>query len=82
MTTWYETPNAYGWDITPVEVEKETENFIWIGKSRRAKSSAYDTYYPTLKEAKKHLLERCERTIEDLKEDLEEAEEALIDLKK
>jgi hypothetical protein len=81
MATWYEVPNRYGWHIRPLEVTKFTNQSVWVGKHRRARSSYDDEIVPTLEEARTLLRDRCERTIKALRYQLEEAEAALKSLK-
>lgn len=76
-TTWYEVPIRYSWRITPVLVTRESATAIWVEGRRKQKSTNYETYVPTMEEAKKLMRDRCERTIARMKVDLSEAENAL-----
>jgi hypothetical protein len=77
----YEVQLRWGYKITPIEVEKETESSVWVNGRRRAKATAYDQIFKTLPEAKKFMISRCEREIAEYEKRISEAREALIDFK-
>jgi hypothetical protein len=62
MKIMYETHN-YGTPITPVEVERETENSIWIKGTKRAKKSNYSSFFDTIQQAKQYLLNKADKSI-------------------
>ncbi len=74
MKTWFKTCNI-GPSITPVNVIKETALSLTIeGSTRqRRKSSDYESYFPTLEDAKKYLVGHCRYKIEQQTKVLEYA---------
>ena len=64
-------------DVTPnieeVEIDKETEHFVYIGKDRAAKRSVYENYFDSWSEAKEALLERQKTRCDSLRLFLERA---------
>jgi len=80
--TQYEVPLRWGYKITPIKVEKETESSVWVDGRRRAKKTAYDKIFKTLEEAKRFMIARCEREIAEYEERISDAREALIDFKR
>jgi hypothetical protein len=82
-TTWY---HARWGKVEPVQVEKETEQSIWIGGSRRAKKSgggfySIDHYYPTWAEAREALLKEAQEKVNSLRRQLDLANGALGNIK-
>ena len=65
------------YDVTPnieeVEIDKETEHFVYIGKDRAAKISIYENYFDTWAEAKEALLEKQKTRCNSLRLFLERA---------
>ena len=78
----YEVRLRWGYKITPIEVEKETETSVLVNGRRRAKATAYDQIFKTLPEAKQVMIARCEREINEYEKRISEAREALVDLKR
>lgn len=69
MTIWYGAPCFGGRrEVIVVEVEKESDSSIWVSGRRRAKSSRYATFVPTLAEAKSILSRRLESRTEYLEQ--------------
>lgn len=74
--------------IKEVEVEKHTEQSVWIkssynGKiSRSAKRSNYDNFWETLEDAKEHLKEKYNGIIDSAERNIEKAKTDLEALKK
>lgn len=48
MTTWFE---GFGQKVTPVEVEKFTDNSVWIGGRRTGRNADWRAFFPTEREA-------------------------------
>lgn len=46
-----------------VEVERATEQCVWINGRRNAKISDYDNYFETWEEAQAWLIEHCESAV-------------------
>lgn len=64
--TWYEV-GKWGDKIEPVEVERSTEQSVWVFNKwrvdrveRRARVSEHACYFPTWEEAHAYLLDRAE----------------------
>jgi len=74
--------------IKEIEVEKYTENSVWIkssytGKvSRRARHSNYYNFWETLEDAKEHLKENYNRIIDSAERNIEKAKANLEALNK
>ena len=83
MTTWYKLSNWKGYKdvsyISPVEVERETDSCIYIGGSRQAKSSNYNSYYRTWAEAKEALVARALRKHENAQDAFDRACRELLE---
>ena len=54
MKTMYRTTSWLD-SITPVQVERETEHYVWIEGGVRRRKRAYSNYFDTWAEAKAHL---------------------------
>lgn len=78
----YEVQLRWGYKITPIEVEKETETSVWVKGRRRAKATAYDQIFKTLPEAKQFMIARCEQEINEYEKRISEAMAALNDFKR
>ena len=53
--------NAWGNKlIEPVEIDRETDSSVFIGKNRNAKRSSYHNYFDTWEDAKAFLLKNAE----------------------
>lgn len=76
----YEVQLRWGYRITPIEIEKETEKSIWVNGKRRMRGDAYNRIFPTLKEAKQFMVERCKREIAGYEKNLSEVRLALSNL--
>jgi hypothetical protein len=46
--------------IEAVDVEKESDCFVWINGRRNAKTSSYECYFRTFDDAKAYLLDKAE----------------------
>ena len=67
---------AGGWGnklIESVEVDRETDNSIFIGKNRNAKRSSYHNYFDTWDDAKAFLLKNAEDEAASCRRQLEVA---------
>jgi hypothetical protein len=60
METWFE---VWSDKIKSVQVEKHTENSVWIDGQRRGRWS-WRAYFPTWEEAHKYLLDKAETDLE------------------
>jgi adenylate kinase family enzyme len=49
--------------ITKIEIEKETEHFVYIGNRRDAKRSEFQSYYDRFEEAKQNLIDKYKRKL-------------------
>ena len=91
METWYKT-GGYRNRIEPTEVVKETDKFLTVvetridfgghhrsSKSRTAKHSNYNNYFPTYREAYEFILNKKEGEIIGLKARLKSCESDLVD---
>lgn len=65
--TWFE---IWSGDIKPVQVEKFTEQWVWIG-GRKRKREAWASFYPTWQQAKQSLLDKKNTQILQLKNELQ-----------
>lgn len=77
----YKTSN-YGERITKVEVERETENFVWekindTRSDRRAKIATWASYFDSFEEAKQYLLNAAKEKVEFYKDQLQRAKSEL-----
>jgi hypothetical protein len=87
MTTWFRIA-AYSFKITPVEVERATDHFLWVsnqyGKTPRRASirSSNEQYYKTRYEATQALIERAEQDLNGYQYQVFELTGILADLKK
>lgn len=67
--------SPYGKLIETVEVERETEASVWINGQRNAKRTEYHSYFDTFAEAKQHLLDLAEKSVNSAQLRLERAKE-------
>lgn len=79
MKTMYQTSN-YGEIITPVEVEKESENCVWIKGRRVNKITQYSGVFDTPELAKKFLIDTIDKEIQDAENIVKYREERKADL--
>lgn len=64
----------YGIDkIIAIEVDRESEHSVWIGKRRHNKKSDYTNFFDTWKEAHALLLERANHKVEHAQRNLASA---------
>jgi hypothetical protein len=81
--TKYKTTSCR-WDvkaeITPVEVERESDAFIWIGGRRRNKVNDYVVYHDSWDEAYAFLLRKATEKVERAREALVTFEHAKVAL--
>lgn len=74
--TYYRTNRTF--DITPIEVEKADENYVWINGDKYPIRSIYDgDYHPSYEAAKEFIIAREQRIVEGLKERLAYSEQRL-----
>ncbi len=64
---------SYGGDIQRVEVERETEHFVWIKGRREGRWTRYDKYHDTWHSAYAYLLNKAIMSLENSKDRLERA---------
>ena len=62
------------WPIKTVEVEKETENSVWINGRQNRKLTEYHCYFDTFEDAKNHVIGEAQAGIEKVKRQMEYAE--------
>lgn len=61
MEIWYEVSERNEWKITPIEVEKAMDTYVFVsGGRRRAKITSYDRLFPTMEKAKAYLIKRTD----------------------
>lgn len=61
----YKVINFFGAKIEEVEVDKETDKFVVIGKNRHAKISDWQSYFDTYEQAFEHQIDSYDSKIED-----------------
>ena len=80
----FKTIRHYATKIEPVEVIRETAEFVTVrcsgGSFREAKISDYQRFHDTWKEAHAYLLNRAQSNIRRLKDDLLAAKDELATL--
>jgi hypothetical protein len=76
MPTWYKA-SMWNGKIAPVEVERETNNFVVIKGIRSSKDSYGEWYRPTFDEARNILVDCYRHKVNGLKDDLLRAEQDL-----
>jgi hypothetical protein len=83
--TWFRTG---GWKqlIEPVQVERHTDQSVWIGGKRRARttfsySDGEEGIFPTWTEARDQLLANAQSKVESLRRQLEAANGKLGNIK-
>lgn len=90
METWYMT-GGYDGRIEEVKVVKRTAKFITVLKtdsngkpyeSRQMIRTGYENYWPTLEEAKGHLLDTHERAVKYAEDRLSDAVSELAKVRK
>jgi hypothetical protein len=59
--------------IESVEIDRETESSVFIGKNRNAKRSSYHNYFDTWDDAKAFLLKNAEDAAASIRRQLEVA---------
>jgi len=59
--------------IESVEIDRETESSVFIGKNRNAKRSSYHNYFDTWDDAKAFLLKNAEDEAASIRRQLEVA---------
>jgi hypothetical protein len=62
------------WPIETVEVEKETENSVWINGQQNRKLTEYHCYFDNFEDAKNHVIGEAQAGIEKAKRQMEYAE--------
>ena len=72
METWFKLREWFD-EIEPVEVEKTTENSVWINGCRHSKLAGFENYFKTRKEAAEFLLELRVAKLENAKRNLDHA---------
>jgi hypothetical protein len=73
----YYVANLIFLTIKEVEIEKETPDFVYLGKTRWKKISDYDCYFPSRGTAKQHLLDFNSNEIKDLKRQIDDLEKKM-----
>ena len=75
MKTYYKV--SWGRTISPIEVEKETENSVWIKGVRQNKKSTHASYYQSYEEAYNHIKTSLEKSVKGCEFRLNEANKTL-----
>ncbi len=80
VITFYQTG---GWSqpVEAVEVERSSENSIWVNGRRRARMSSYEKYWDTEKEAWDHLVKEAAYRLESATADMDRASEMLDEVR-
>lgn len=60
-------------EIQPVDVERESESFVWIDGRRHAKISGWDCYFPTFNQAKSYFILEANKDVEKARSRLRNA---------
>ena len=68
--------------IHEIECERETDYFVWINGSRRAKVSEWDNYFDTWEDAYSSLLKAAERKVDAASVSLDISNKVLDNIKK
>jgi len=55
--------DKWGNDLEVVEIEKETDNSVWVKGRRNAKSNSYEAYFDTIQQAKEWVISIADRDI-------------------
>ena len=77
----YRTGGCGNNPIEEVEVDKETDKFVWMGKNRFAKTSSWHKYWDTWEDAYDYLIEKANKDISYANSRLEEGVKRLDLLK-
>jgi hypothetical protein len=72
----------YSNKIIAIDVERETDESVWINGRRNAKITSWARYHNTFDDAKTYLIEKKERVITRAKEEIHQAESAIGTLRK
>lgn len=68
MSAWYRVCLGR---IEPIEVERCTDNFVFIGGRRRARSSDWDSYHPSWQAAHEWMLSDAKRRVSNAESELD-----------
>lgn len=74
---WYNAKSGYSMGIQEVEIDKETDQSVWIKGRRNAKRSSYDNFFPTYEEAYVFIHGKVCEEIEKRRQQLKWAEDKL-----
>lgn len=77
MTKFYRASARWTVKVETVEVDRESENSVWINGQRRAKRSDWDNYFPTFDEAKAFVIHEMESGVDSARRELERAKDKL-----
>lgn len=81
MNTKYRTVRWDAAKIQVVEIERETDNSIWINGSRQSKGSSHCRFHDSWEEARDHLMKLAEGKVSSLRNELERARSELGNVK-
>ena len=65
METWYE---AFGSSVSPAQVERSTEQSVWIGGRRVSRNTDWRCYFPSQQEAWDWVQARAEGKLAECQE--------------
>lgn len=57
--------------IESVEVERESDSFVWVGGRRRIKISDYECYHSTGEDAKNYIIQRAQDEVDRISKQLD-----------
>lgn len=77
--TWYVAWHTFN-TIEPVEIDRSTARYVWIGTARHARES-YQSYFPTWEQAHSYLLKKAENDLVTARRGLEHAQGRLGNVK-
>lgn len=63
-TMYIASISGYNGHIKKIEVERESDSYVWINGRRTAKKTNYDAILDTIDDAKKYLLSKVENKIQ------------------
>ena len=66
--------------IKTIELSRESDSSVWIGRRREDKFTEYQSYFDTYKDAKLHLINSKNREIEAARRRLERFEQTLTEI--
>lgn len=77
----YKTSNYGRERISAIDVERETDQSVWINGRRQAKASNYEAIYDSWTEARDALLHKAEHSLQSRQAQLQRAQDELEHIK-